>query len=116
MVDIQKEDLVFAQGAGLALGGPNPSDCTKLSRIFFGTVTLDFPSCAAGAVVSASGAFAGVDSTFNVLLGAQSWVLNNSVIVEAAAGIAGGIQATATNPSAGAIDAASTVFNFIAFK
>ena len=98
------------------IGGSGQTEATAIRQILHGTVAIDLPSINAGAVQSASGSAPGVVAGMNVLVIPQAWVLNESVIIAAALGIADGIQVTGTNPSAGAINPTSQTFAYWAWR
>ena len=101
----------------LQIGGSGVGEATAINQILHGTVSIDLPSvAAAGAVGSASAAINGMTSAFSVLLLPRAWVASESVIIAAAVGIAGGVQVTATNPSAVAIDATAATFQYFAWR
>lgn len=81
-----------------------------------GTVAVDLPSLAAGVVASASASVPGMTAGHRVLVLPQAWVLNETVYIAAAIGIADGIQVTGTNPSAGTINATSQTCQFFAWR
>lgn len=91
---------------------------TALSEIIAGTVTIPAISIiAANNSKSASAAVVGLTADHKVLIQATAWAATNeSVIYSGAKGIAGGIQVTATNPSASAITTTAQGFSFFAFK
>lgn len=121
MGDVNSAQLTLTSGSvsgtgGLAVGGINSTDATVIKQILAGTASFTIPACSVGAVVTASAAVAGVTTSFNVLLFPNAWAANVPVIPCGAAGIANGIQMSATNAATGSLTAGAQTFGYFAWR
>ena len=92
-------------------------DATEIAQILHGQVSIDLPSVAASfAIASASAVAAGLTSLHRVVLMPTSWLASSAVDIKAAIGIDGGIQVTAMNSSASAVDMGAVTYNFFAWR
>lgn len=108
-------DLEIVEPGTLKVG--NRGEATALQELIAGSFTLNLGSIAAvGVTSSASAVQAGMTADHKVLIMPAAWASTETVRIAAAAGIAGGIQVTAINTSASAIDPTSQTFNFFAWR
>lgn len=120
MGDVTRGKVVIEDPAVINVGGRE--NVNDIMEILVGTIQLDFPSCAVGAIVSASAAVAAmqvankIGSRWHVHLMASSWAAGGNADVPLATAIANGIQATARTLSTAAVDLGATDFYYLAIR
>lgn len=97
-------------------GGSGNTEATAIRQILHGTASFTIPSCAVGAVVTASAAAGGVTSNFNILLYPNAWTANVPVIPCGAIGGADLIQMSATNAASATLVAGAQTFAYFAWR
>ncbi len=114
MPNVDRAKQHFKEPSTLKVG---PDEASELAAIIAGSVSVNFGAISAGAIASASAAFAGMTSSFNIVALPQLALdANGRVSIVAAAGITDGIQLTGANQSGSAIDPAATTIGFFAFR
>jgi len=100
----------------IQVGGSGTTEATAIRQILHGTASFTIPSCAVGALVSASASAPGIVSGFNVLVFPNAWAANVPVIPCGAAGGADLIQLSATNAGSGTLVAGAQTFAYFAWR